>query len=409
VEEEIADNANARGDGSVADDEVPFLIDTTEASPLHRLARSRRPGTTGATRAYLLAISVTYLPLAVAALLGRNPLTTPSAEIKLPFFCDWNDAFMFLVSFPTLVAVIVTDQHALTSALFRIQHDGILALPLPVARRLAEHWRRRFRRANVAGYVFGALFGVVIALLNYWGYISPSVGFWMAAKGSIEPVGIVLLFAVFLFYGLSILCVVRNVMTSLMLRDLVSVAPLRMLPLHPDKCGGLRPVGRLGLRNQYLLTVCGLNLVFFVTIVRIYLQVQMSLYGFIVIASLLYLIAGPMVFIGPLLSFHRGMSQTKATLLSEVAARLRVELHRLRGKIPAGRITRKDEELIDRLRKMVAVIDELPVWPFDAAMLRRFKTAYLIPIVGALGSVIDFVVSSAELKSFWSVLFKGGS
>ena len=44
-----------------------------------------------------------------------------------------------------------------------------------------------------------------------------------------------------------------------------------------------------------------------------------------------------------------------------------------------------DEEFIDRLRKVGAVIDELPVWPFDATTLRKFLTAYVIPVVGALG------------------------
>ena len=33
------------------------------------------------------------------------------------------------------------------------------------------------------------------------------------------------------------------------------------LPLHPDQCGGLRPVGEPGLRNQYTLTLPGLNIV----------------------------------------------------------------------------------------------------------------------------------------------------
>jgi hypothetical protein len=35
------------------------------------------------------------------------------------------------------------------------------------------------------------------------------------------------------------------------------------------------------------------------------------------------------------------------------------------------------------LRKIGAVIDELPVWPFDATTLRRFLTAYVVPALGA--------------------------
>jgi hypothetical protein len=70
--------------------------------------------------------------------------------------------------------------------------------------------------------------------------------------------------------------------------------------------------------------------------------------------------------------------------MSEVAERLRIEMFRLRAQLPAGLISREDEELVDRLRKIGAIIDELPVWPFDAGTLKRFITAYLIPLVGAL-------------------------
>jgi hypothetical protein len=56
----------------------------------------------------------------------------------------------------------------------------------------------------------------------------------------------------------------------------------------------------------------------------------------------------------------------------------------LRRQLPAGPITKEDEELIDRLRKVGAVIDELPVWPFDASTLRRFVTAYGLPLIGAV-------------------------
>ena len=56
---------------------------------------------------------------------------------------------------------------------------------------------------------------------------------------------------------------------------------------------------------------------------------------------------------------------------------------RIRTPITSGEISRADEELLDRLRKIGAVIDELPVWPFDATTLRRFLTAYVVPALGA--------------------------
>jgi hypothetical protein len=52
---------------------------------------------------------------------------------------------------------------------------------------------------------------------------------------------------------------------------------------------------------------------------------------------------------------------------------------------PQGVISDEDEQLIERLRKIGAVIDELPVWPFDSGTLRKFLTAYIIPIISSAG------------------------
>ena len=94
---------------------------------------------------------------------------------------------------------------------------------------------------------------------------------------------------------------------------------------------------------------------------------------------------GPFVFLAPLLPFRDGMLKSKTELMGAVARRMRVELERLRAQLRTGPITKEDEELVERLRKIGAVINELPVWPFDAGTLRKFLTAYVIPIVGAAG------------------------
>jgi hypothetical protein len=183
----------------------------------------------------------------------------------------------------------------------------------------------------------------------------------------------------------------------MLLRDAVSHAQLQIIPFHPDRCGGLRPVGQLGLRTQYGLTVFGLNVVSLVAISTLYLNVPATLFALIAAAAVAYVVLGPVVFVGPLLPFRAGMLRTKAELMGEVAARLRAELQRLRQLLPAGDISKDDEDLIDRLRKLGAVVDELPVWPFDAGTLRKFLTAYVIPI----GSAAVYPMFQAIGSKFW--------
>jgi hypothetical protein len=198
------------------------------------------------------------------------------------------------------------------------------------------------------------------------------------------PVGFVFLWCVWLFYTLIPIYVLRTIGISCFLRDLVEHAEINMLPFHPDQSGGLRPVGEIGLRNQYGLTVGGINVVLLIFTSVLYLQVPRPLYGLMVAAGLAYLILGPAVFIGPLLPFRAGMMNTKTTLMSEVAQRLRVELRRLHGELLCGQITKDDEDLIDRLRKLGSVIDQLPVWPFDFGTVRKFASAYIAPLLGCI-------------------------
>lgn len=369
---------------------VTLALNTTDGSLLHRLAGYHLPDQQRhhalAGKAYLLAIAVTYLPLALCALMSPLPVSARTPTLRLPFLYDWNVAFMFLVTFPSLLALTVTDQHALAFSLRRVQLDGTVSVPDATATSLSSLWRKRFRSVNITAQVLGVGIGILLALLNYIAYTPKTVGFWVATQNRLMlPVGLAFLCCIFLFYSLVPVYILRSIAISILLKDLVAHAQIRMLPFHPDRSGGLRPVGHLGLRNQYGLTVCGMNVVLLLFVSLHYLEVSPSLYGLMVAAALAYVILGPVVFMGPLLPFRAGMLRTKTELMSEVAQRLRVELERLRQQLAVGQITKEDEELIDRLRKVGVVIDELPVWPFDTGTLRKFLTAYVIPLLGAVG------------------------
>jgi hypothetical protein len=363
-----------------------YVIDTTSGSPLHRLTRYQTGEMFVLVRAYLFAAAVTYGPLFIAALLGPAPIGRPSAHVRLPFLYDWNITFTFLVSFPALIVFIMSDHAALASALARIQEGGVLVIPEAESRKLSETWGPRFARINRLALVIGALVGVVLIFGNIDAYSRPGVGFWV--DFSDHRPGALLLGCVFLYcivavYFFAIVYVVRSIAFAFFLNDVVDDAQLRMIPFHPDHCGGLRPMGRFGLRNQYVLSLLGFNVVLLIAVTISYLTVPSSLFALVTGVAVAYIALGPLVFMGPLLSFRSGMVRTKEELLGEIANRLRVELQRLRKELPSGELLREDEELLDRLRKLGSVIDELPVWPFDAHTLRRFLTAYITPLLGA--------------------------
>lgn len=364
---------------------APVLsVDTTSGSVLHRVfAYSGRPEFI--LKLYATSLALTFLPLLGGALLSPLSLTVPSHTLRLPLLRDWSVLFMLFVSFPCLVILTISDQHVLSSSLNSVQLDETVTISQEEASSLADRWYKRFRTVNFAGQAAGIVVGAVIAYFNGVVYRPASVGFWIARGGRILPVGFVYQYCIFLFYALVAIYVLRNFAISLLLKDIVDHSRLRLQPLHPDHCGGLRPVGRLGLRNQYVLMLLGLNLVLLVMISASYLRIPPSLHDLLASAVVAYLILGPLVFMAPLLPFRGGMLRTKAELVGQVAQRLRVELQRLRAQLKSGPITKEDEELIRRLRKIADVFDELPVWPFDAVTLRKFLAAYVIPMLTSVG------------------------
>jgi hypothetical protein len=294
---------------------------------------------------------------------------------------DWTILFAFLVSFPCLLILTVTDQDVLVQSLKTVESEGTITISPEDKKRVAVRWNGRFRIINLVAQASAAMIGASIAYINYRLFKDPRLGHWI--------------FVIYLF---------RNIALSLLLGDIVRHARLQLLPWHPDRCGGLRPVGRLGLRNQYALSIFGVNVVLMAwvmihDIIGTQEGIPASLYALMIAGVIAYLILGPIVFVAPLLPFRSGMQANKAELRSEIVQRLRMESERLRKQLPLkAAVTKEDEELIERLRQMCAAIDELPVWPFDPGTLRKFMTAYVIPIVSAGYPVAKAILEWANVK-----------
>jgi hypothetical protein len=374
-------DTSAGADGS----DGRLVLNTTDLSLLHRLLAQRFVGRPFSNiYLYLLGIAVTFLPLVAAALTSDLPLTSATPPHTLPFLRDWNMLCMVLLSFPCVLILTVTDEHVLAAALNTVQSDSTITISQADAADLAARCVRMFRVTNVAAQLLALAAGALAVFIAYRNLLPPTTGHWIAHEGRLLGVGYVYLYCVFLFYGLVTIYCVRNLATSVLLRGMVDRVKLQLLPLHPDGAGGLRPVGLLGLRNQYVLTVLGINLVLLAVTTAFHLTPPPAFWSVIAALCVLYAVLGPAVFLAPLMAFRDAMLRTKRELMTEVAQRLRLELQRLRSVMRSQAISKDDEELIDRLRKLGGLIRELPVWPFDAGTMRRFLTAYISPVLTSL-------------------------
>lgn len=330
---------------------------------------------------YLLVVAITYLPLLVAAAqIGLGPLWRHPSQEPLTFLQDWGLNYALLVSLPSMVVLLVSDEQVLATSLDEVQRDGVIGLSESDANALRGKWVNKFRIWNLSAQLGGIVVGAALGVFTLRSFLNGNISLWIGNNSDVHFAAYVYLYCISLLYAMVIIYVSRCIAISLFLRAVVAGPPLQILPLHPDKCGGLRPIGRLGLRNQYTLTILGINIVLLLVVWIYFKEAPPEIKVVMVGGTLAYLILGPIIFMAPLLPFRAGMLEAKKKWTHEVARVVRVEIERLRVQISKNEVSKHDEEALERLRKVGGAIDELPIWPFDPGTLRKFAAAYIVPL-----------------------------
>lgn len=317
-----------------------------------------------------------------------NPFS-PEGLTRLPLLRDLNVAYALLVSAPTVAYFLLTDDRLLKQALSSLEQSQVLSVTAEARAQLLRVWGRRFLRVNMSAHASAAVVGVAVGIGNFVAYSDPQAGFWIVVDGRVGATGWIFSLAMGALYALITVFVLRTFAITWFLRDLVRAATIRVLPFHPDNCGGLKPVGRIALRSQYTLTVLGVNLGILVWLTFSYLGATSGIVGLVMLAVCAYLVLGPFVFLAPLLPFRQGMLSARSEMLSIVAREAYAEVGALRQALDEHRIREYDTEALERLNRVGALISQQPIWPFDVSTLRKFLSAYVIPVVG-FGAALAF-------------------
>ncbi|HKZ70399.1 MAG TPA: hypothetical protein VJ020_09985 [Anaerolineales bacterium] len=170
---------------------------------------------------------------------------------------------------------------------------------------------------------------------------------------------------------------------------------IRLQPQHPDRCGGLKPIGNLCLIIALLLlapaiflSVWGFAITFFNASGEIYSQLWSGLFRqWLVLLSVLSLIA----FLWPLYSLHLQMQKQRrkvqtelddlAQRIDEISTELRTQAHALTPEQGGAKL--KSLELME---KVYLENSRIPVWPIDWPTILKFSGAQAVPILSFLGT-----------------------
>jgi hypothetical protein len=165
---------------------------------------------------------------------------------------------------------------------------------------------------------------------------------------------------------------------------------------HPDKCGGLKPIGNLTLVIALLILIPAIFLSFWgftniflnSTSGAIYEQLWSGLFRqWLVFLSVLAFV----VFLWPLYSIHRQMriqSYSYFDELNDLALRIDTLSTELRTQadtlsLEQGEDKLKTMEFLDRVYKEN---NRIPTWPIDWKIIIKFSSAQIVPVLSILGT-----------------------
>ncbi len=172
---------------------------------------------------------------------------------------------------------------------------------------------------------------------------------------------------------------------------------------HPDHSGGLRPLGDLCLTNALILSAPAIFLAGWLIVIPGF-GADHNRYAAYVpyYESLLVVVFGLAVvaFALPLYAVHHGMLRQRARLqepLYELGARIDELSRALRAEARTGTADRLDQlrKEQDTLTQVYLATSDIPTWPFDRAILRKFTIAQFIPLLSLTG-IAPSIVATLE-------------
>ncbi len=198
-------------------------------------------------------------------------------------------------------------------------------------------------------------------------------------------------FWILLFYTL-IFAVYNVAVTILILRKAFRQTRIQILPLHPDRCGGLGSISHY--TNMVGLGIGTVGLVLSAATLYEALFGDLGKAIPVIAGIVVYLILAPLFFFLPLGSAHESMRKAKEDELLSIARRFTLSYKKLKAASNTNKDNEKKLKHLVNLKDLYALADSFPVWPFDVSSLRKFLTIITAPIIPALAAVIEVGVSA---------------
>jgi hypothetical protein len=223
---------------------------------------------------------------------------------------------------------------------------------------------------------------------------------WKSAGGyiNLEPAAAYYRTPFWLLNFYTLLFAVYNIIiTVITLRKLFRAKGLRILPLHPDKCGGVISISQYTVTIAYGIASAGL-VISGATVFALQTSTLGESYP-IILGIVAYLIFAPLLFFWPLSTAHTAMREAKDAQLLDLARRFDNIYSQLNAEVTKDADFENDLKKLENIKKLYGIALEFPVWPFDTSNLRRFFALITAPLVPAFFSIgVDILKEYLKIK-----------
>lgn len=179
------------------------------------------------------------------------------------------------------------------------------------------------------------------------------------------------------FYMVSMI-LIRQALASIILNQVVSRQPLKVVLLHPDGRGGMKGLGDYAVASASLIAIAG----FYLGLVWVREGFSALAPGSVYFpAVLIYLVVSPLLLFWPLINIHYQMIAAKARLLNEIAELFEDEYAKLTNQLHQNILAPDAAIRLRAFRKMYRTAENAPEWPVNLGLLSQFTVAVLLPVM----------------------------
>ncbi|MBN2114714.1 MAG: hypothetical protein JW785_11385 [Acidimicrobiia bacterium] len=326
-----------------------------------RLVGRDRPFLTGAAYFLISLGSIYLIGFLTGDLFGSAEKGIPPFYLNVPN----NISLGFLA--PVGAALLCNHYNEIGRTWAYVRKGSVLADPDPAALDALEG------RVDAAynRWLFVIVPLVIAVALNVFNYIIKA-DTWLGMSGGITAVyARLFITANFFMIGLILY---KAMVTAWSLQRILSL-PLTVQPLHPDRAGGLKPFGSLSLAIFYFLS---LITVYFTLLLLLDETARSNLRYYLPIYLLFYVLA-PLLLMLSLGKAHRQMASAKEQVLHRLATTFNKRYRAMLASEHQEELDMATARDIERIHSIYAIVEKMPVWPFDLRNLSRFVTAIVLP------------------------------